>query len=77
MKTRTHLRTGGRKFNHNETLVRDAAAVRRPRVRTGMVAGGVRKNHNQTLSRDPLPATTRSVFRVRTSALAGSVGVKK
>jgi hypothetical protein len=48
MKTRTHLGAGGRKLNHNETLVRDV-----------------------------LPATTRSVFRVRTAARAGATGVRR
>jgi hypothetical protein len=42
MKTRTSLKAGGRKFNHNETLSRDAVpATKRStfRVRTAVPAG--------------------------------------
>jgi hypothetical protein len=77
MKTRTHIRAGGRRVNHNETLVPDAAAPRRLRVRTGITAGGRRINHNETLSRDVRPATTRNVFRVRTAVPAGVSGVRR
>ncbi|MCU1273715.1 MAG: hypothetical protein JWO48_1146 [Bryobacterales bacterium] len=55
MKMRTNLKAGAYK-NHNETLVRDAAAVKGLKVRTNLKAGGVYQNHNETLVRDAAPA---------------------
>jgi hypothetical protein len=49
MKTRTHVKAGGRRMNHNETLVR--AAKPGLKMRTAIKAGGRRVNHNETLVR--------------------------
>jgi hypothetical protein len=76
MKTRTHIKAGGRRMNHNQTLVCDAAQ-RRLHVRTGINAGGRKLNHSETLSRDVLPASKRSAFRVRTAVPAGANGVRR
>jgi hypothetical protein len=50
MKTKTSVKSGGRKYNHNQTLLRDTGATLK--VKTGMKAGKIRMNHNQTLLRD-------------------------
>jgi hypothetical protein len=50
MKTRTNVKAGGKTYNHNETLVRDAKPTG-VKVRTTIKAGGKRLNHNETLSR--------------------------
>jgi hypothetical protein len=52
MKVKTNVKAGGRKFNHNETLVRDAAKIRGVKIKTNVKAGGKRFNHNETLVRD-------------------------
>jgi hypothetical protein len=45
VRTKTSIRAGGYKWNHNQT------AVRGLRVKTGGKAGGFRWNHNQTAVR--------------------------
>jgi hypothetical protein len=52
MKTKTRIRAGGVRIQHNETLVRDAAKGRGLRVKTHVRAGRVRFQHNETLVRD-------------------------
>jgi hypothetical protein len=52
MKVKTNVKAGGRRMNHNETLVRDAAKVRGVKVKTNVKAGGKKLNHNETLVRD-------------------------
>jgi hypothetical protein len=52
MKIRTNLKAGGRKFNHNETLVREGRKPNGVKVRTNLKAGGRLRNHNQILVRD-------------------------
>lgn len=49
MKIRTNLKAGGRKLNHNQTLVRDTRKTKGVEVKTNVRAGGRMKNHNQTL----------------------------
>jgi hypothetical protein len=39
MKTKTHVRAGGRLINHNETLVRDKARVKGLKVKTHVKGG--------------------------------------
>jgi hypothetical protein len=51
MKVRTNLKAGGRKLNHNQTLVRDARRTKWLKVKTNLKAGGRKLNHNQTLVR--------------------------
>jgi hypothetical protein len=50
MKTKTRVRSGGRRLNHNETLLCDSGTGLK--VKTRVKAGGTRKNHNETLLRD-------------------------
>ena len=52
MKLKTNLKAGGRRVNHNQTLVRDARKTRGLKVKTNLKAGGKKWNHNQTLVRD-------------------------
>ncbi len=47
MKTKSGIKAGGRKFNHNETLVRMPGLKTKTRIK----AGGKRPNHNETLVR--------------------------
>ena len=42
MKTKTHIRAGGTRYQHNETLVRDAAKGQGLKVKTHVRAGGTR-----------------------------------
>ena len=50
MKIKTNVKAGGRKiYNHNETLMRDTAMAKAPKVKTGLRAGGVQLNHNETV----------------------------
>jgi hypothetical protein len=58
MKTKTRIRAGGVRYQHNETLVRDAAKGQGLKVKTHVRAGGVRFQHNETLVRDR-PRKTR------------------
>jgi hypothetical protein len=50
MKTRTRVRAGGNKVNHNETLVK--AAPQGLKVKTRVRAGRIGLNHNETLVAD-------------------------
>jgi hypothetical protein len=50
MKTKTSVKIGGRRANHNETLLCDGGATLN--VKTGVKVGGRRINHNETLIRD-------------------------
>jgi hypothetical protein len=52
MKTKTRIRAGGVRTNHNETLVRDATKGQGLKVKTHVRAGGIRYQHNETLVRD-------------------------
>ena len=56
MKIRTNLRAGGRKINHNQTLVRDDRKATGVKVWTQLKSGGRRLNHNQTMVRKPDPS---------------------
>ena len=40
MKLRTSIKAGGRRMNHNETMVRSSATPRGPKVKTNINAGG-------------------------------------
>jgi hypothetical protein len=53
MKTKTRIRAGGIRYQHNETLVCDVAKGQGLKVKTHVRAGGVRSNHNETLVVDP------------------------
>jgi hypothetical protein len=53
MKTKTRIRAGGTRYQHNETLVRDAAKSQGLKVKTHVRAGGIRFQHNETLVVDP------------------------
>jgi hypothetical protein len=50
MKTKTKVRAGGQRLNHNETLVQ--AAPQGLKVKTRVRAGGNSLNHNETLVAD-------------------------
>jgi hypothetical protein len=52
MKLKTHIRAGGQKVNHNETLARDSAKGPGLKVKTRVRAGGNKINHNETLVAD-------------------------
>ena len=52
MKIKTHVRAGGHKLNHNETLVRDAGRAKGLTVKTRVRAGKLAANHNETLVAD-------------------------
>lgn len=52
MRIKTNLKAGGRRINHNETLVRVVRKSKGLKVRTSVKAGGKRINHNQILVHD-------------------------
>jgi hypothetical protein len=52
LKVKTHVRAGGPKVNHNETLVKDATTAKSLKVKTHVKAGGPRFNHSETLVAD-------------------------
>jgi len=66
MTTKTKLKAGRRRSQHNQTLVRDLPKSGL-KVKTNIKAGGRRINHNQTLVRD-LP---KSGLKVKTNLKAG------
>ena len=52
MKTRTNVKAGGLRFNHNEKQVRDSNHAAGLRVKTQIKAGGFTlQNHNEKLLR--------------------------
>jgi len=72
MKVKTNLKAGGRNWNHNETLVRDAAKAKGMKVKTNLKAGVRYPNHNETLVRD---AAKAKGMKVRTRIKAGGKNI--
>jgi hypothetical protein len=51
MNVKASVAAGGKLYNYNETMVRDTAKAKPPRVKTSIRACGKRLNHNETMVR--------------------------